>query len=64
MKLLAKAGAIICPSSPSYYSKPASIDELAMKLAERVLRLAGFDVENLHWDHHNDTETILRFKRW
>jgi len=42
METLTLAGAIICPASPSFYSKPASIDELVMTVVERVISLAGF----------------------
>lgn len=49
MKLLAEAGAIICPASPSFYSKPATIDEVVMTVVDRVLNLAGFDVDGFSW---------------
>ena len=49
MKLLAQAGAIICPASPSFYSKPATIDDLVMTVVDRVLSLAGFDVDSFAW---------------
>ena len=49
MKLLAEAGAIICPASPSFYSKPATIEALAMTVVDRVLKLAGFDFNTYTW---------------
>jgi 4-hydroxy-3-polyprenylbenzoate decarboxylase len=49
MKLLAEAGAVICPASPSFYSKPATIEALAMTMVDRVLNLAGFDLETYSW---------------
>jgi flavin prenyltransferase len=49
MKLLAEAGAIICPASPSFYSKPATIDELLSAIIDRVLVLAGYDVKSFSW---------------
>ncbi|MCX6303874.1 MAG: UbiX family flavin prenyltransferase [Bacteroidetes bacterium] len=49
MKLLTEAGAIICPASPSFYSKPASIRDLAMTVVDRVLALAGFDLATFEW---------------
>jgi 4-hydroxy-3-polyprenylbenzoate decarboxylase len=49
MKLLTEAGAIICPASPSFYSKPATIDDLAMTIVDRVLILAGFEIQTYHW---------------
>lgn len=49
MKLLTEAGAIICPASPSFYSKPANIEDLVMSVIDRVLILAGFNVKSFHW---------------
>jgi 4-hydroxy-3-polyprenylbenzoate decarboxylase len=49
MKLVTEAGAIICPASPSFYSTPQSIEELVMTVIDRVLILAGFEVESFHW---------------
>ncbi|MCK9421656.1 MAG: UbiX family flavin prenyltransferase [Bacteroidales bacterium] len=49
MKLLTETGAIICPASPSFYSKPVTIEELAMTVVDRVLVLAGFEFPTFHW---------------
>jgi len=49
MKLLTEAGAIICPASPSFYSKSASIEELALTVVDRVLTLAGFEFPSYRW---------------
>lgn len=49
MKLLAEAGAVICPASPSFYSKPATINDLAMTVVDRVLGLTGFEMESFAW---------------
>jgi len=49
MKLLTEAGAIICAASPSFYSKPASIEELAMTVVDRVLLLTGLDIDSYTW---------------
>ncbi len=49
MKLLTEAGAIICPASPSFYSRPASLEELAMTLVDRVLSVAGFRLDTYRW---------------
>jgi len=49
MKSLTEAGAIICPASPSFYSRPASIEELAATVVDRVLILAGFRVRSFRW---------------
>ncbi|MEI6456358.1 MAG: UbiX family flavin prenyltransferase [bacterium] len=49
MKLLTEAGAIICPASPSFYSKPATIDEVVMTIVDRVLILAGLEIQSFRW---------------
>jgi 4-hydroxy-3-polyprenylbenzoate decarboxylase len=49
MKLLTEAGAIICPASPSFYSKPQTMDEVVMTVVDRVLKLAGFDFSSFQW---------------
>jgi flavin prenyltransferase len=49
MKLLTEAGAIICPASPSFYSKPETIEALAMTVVDRALSLAGFKLETYSW---------------
>jgi 4-hydroxy-3-polyprenylbenzoate decarboxylase len=49
MKLLTETGAIICPASPSFYSKPASFEALALTVVDRVLSLAGFESCHYAW---------------
>ncbi len=49
MEMLTQAGAIICPASPSFYSKPATIADLVMTVVDRVLTLAGFVEDSYHW---------------
>ena len=49
MEKLTLAGAIICPASPSFYSKPATIDELVMTVVDRILNLTGFEAETYRW---------------
>jgi 4-hydroxy-3-polyprenylbenzoate decarboxylase len=44
MQSLTQAGAIICPASPSFYSRPATFEQLAATVVDRVLDLAGFDL--------------------
>jgi len=50
MKLLTEAGAIICPASPSFYSKPKDIHELVSTVIDRVLILAGFTLDSFKWN--------------
>jgi 4-hydroxy-3-polyprenylbenzoate decarboxylase len=49
METLTLAGAIICPATPSFYSKPKTIDDLVMTVVERIISLAGFDAETYRW---------------
>jgi len=49
MKFLTESGAIICPASPSFYSKPKTIEELCMTIIDRALILAGFEIERYRW---------------
>lgn len=48
-KILAKAGAIISPAIPSFYSKPKTIEELVDTVINRILDLAGFEVDGYRW---------------
>ena len=49
MTTLTEAGAIILPASPSFYSHPSNIEELAATLTERVLAHAGLDLPHYEW---------------
>ena len=49
MQTIAEAGGIICPAVPSYYSKPKTIDEVAMTVVNRVIDLIGLENEAYRW---------------
>jgi 4-hydroxy-3-polyprenylbenzoate decarboxylase len=49
METITLAGGIICPATPSFYSVPKTIDEVANTVVDRVLDLAGFDVKAFRW---------------
>lgn len=49
METLTLAGAVICPATPSFYSKPETIDDLVMTVVERIISLAGFDADSYRW---------------
>jgi len=49
MKTLTLSGAIICPATPSFYSKPQTIDDLVMTVVDRIADLAGFDNDTFRW---------------
>ena len=46
MKTITEAGGIILPASPSFYSKPANFEELALTVIDRAIDLAGFSLQN------------------
>lgn len=49
MKILTEAGAVICPASPSFYSKPQNMEEAVMTVVDRALTLAGFEFPSFRW---------------
>ena len=49
MEAITLAGGIICPATPSFYSLPATIEEVAETVVDRVLDLAGFDIKSYRW---------------
>jgi len=49
METITLAGGIICPATPSFYSKPSTIEEAAMTVVDRVLDLAGLDIKTFRW---------------
>ncbi len=49
MELLTEAGGIICPASPSFYSRPATFEQLAATVTNRVLDLVGLKQSTWRW---------------
>ena len=49
METITLAGGIICPATPSFYSLPQNIEELAATVTDRVLDLAGLPVKTYRW---------------
>ncbi len=49
MTALTEAGGIICPATPSFYSRPQTIEEAADTVVQRVLQLAGLKVGGYEW---------------
>src|SRR5579871_5479643 len=49
METVALAGGIICPATPSFYSKPSTIEAIANTVVDRVLDLAGLDITTFRW---------------
>lgn len=53
METISLAGGIICPATPSFYSKPKTMDELAATVVDRVIDLAGLDQKTFRWGANN-----------
>ena len=49
METVTLAGGIICPATPSFYSRPKTIEQVAATVVDRVLDLAGFDIKTFRW---------------
>jgi 4-hydroxy-3-polyprenylbenzoate decarboxylase len=49
MKTITLAGGVICPATPSFYSKPQTINDVVETVIERVLNLARFSVGSFQW---------------
>src|SRR5271170_6227646 len=54
METVTLAGGIICPATPSFYSRPASIEALAATVVDRVLDLAGLSIPTFRWGSEED----------
>jgi flavin prenyltransferase len=50
MQTVTEAGGIICPAIPSYYSKPKTVEEVAMTVVNRVIDLIGIDNDSFRWN--------------
>lgn len=49
MRTVTEAGGIICPATPSFYSKPQTIEEVAATVIDRVIDLAGLEQNSFRW---------------
>jgi flavin prenyltransferase len=49
MELVTAAGAIVCPCTPSFYSKPATIEAVADTVVDRLIDLAGLRQQAYRW---------------
>lgn len=49
METITQAGGIICPATPSFYSKPKTIEEVAGTVVDRVIDLAGLKNDSFRW---------------
>ncbi|MGZ3837547.1 MAG: UbiX family flavin prenyltransferase [Flavisolibacter sp.] len=49
METVTLAGGIICPASPSFYSRPQTLEAAAATVVDRVLDLAGLEQDSFRW---------------
>jgi len=49
METITLAGGIIAPATPSFYSKPTTLEEVAATVVDRVLDLAGMKINTYRW---------------
>lgn len=49
METITLAGGIICPATPSFYSKPKTLEDVAATVVDRVLDLAGLQMNSYRW---------------
>ncbi|HUH73234.1 MAG TPA: UbiX family flavin prenyltransferase [Chitinophagales bacterium] len=49
MLTITQCGGVICPASPSFYSQPTTMDEMAKTVSDRVVNLAGLSIKSYKW---------------
>ena len=49
MKTITLAGGLICPATPSFYSKPQTFEKLAATVIDRVLTLSDLQHKSFSW---------------
>lgn len=49
MATVTQAGGIICPASPSFYSLPQSMEDVASTVVDRVLSLIDLKIDTYRW---------------
>jgi len=49
METITLAGGIICPATPSFYSKPKTMEDIAMTVVHRMLDLANIKNSSYRW---------------
>lgn len=54
METVTLAGGIICPATPSFYSKPRNFEALAATVVDRALDLTGLELKSYRWGHEGN----------
>ena len=55
METITLAGGIIAPATPSFYSNPTTLEQVAATVIDRVLDLAGLEIKTYRWGENEDT---------
>jgi 4-hydroxy-3-polyprenylbenzoate decarboxylase len=50
MRTITLAGGIVCPATPSFYSKPKDFEALAATVVDRVIDLCGLEIDSYTWN--------------
>lgn len=50
MTLLTRAGAMICPATPSFYHPYGDVEELLKTVVHRLMDLCGFEIKTRRWN--------------
>ncbi len=53
MKTVTEAGGIICPTSPSFYSRPQTLEQAVQTVIDRVIHLADIGHRGFKWGNQN-----------
>lgn len=57
METITLAGGIIAPATPSFYSNPTTLEQVAATVIDRVLDLAGLKIKTYRWgENEEDTK--------
>lgn len=54
METITLAGGIICPATPSFYSRPQTIEAVAMTVVDRLIDLSGLTISSYRWGSNAD----------
>ena len=49
METVTLSGGVICPATPSFYSNPKTIEEAALTVVDRLIDLAGLEINSYRW---------------
>lgn len=49
METITLAGGIICPATPSFYSRPQTLEDVAATVVDRVISLTGLNMQSFEW---------------